>query len=453
MLKHFYPLLLFLSLSINVLAQEASISSKFSQDGNLYENADKFSNPIAQFKENEKCIVTNYLGNYTYKIKYKDLIGFVKDQYLFVNEQMMDLYFDHEEKQRQKAIEEKKKRQEKIKEIQRQVIEKEALIEQGRKDSIAKIIEEKNRTLALKRKKDSIVQALREQNRILAEKQRNDSIAQLRENERIQLKIKRKNDSMAAAKAEQKRKLTEQRKKDSIVQALREQNRLLVEKQRNDSIAQVRENERIQIEIKRKNDSMAAAKAEQKRKLTEQRKKDSIAQVLKEQNKLVAGKQKNNAITKIKEEKRKENELSEKMKFRNTCHYQINEYDDFYKEKFIVIEPYKITDNLTAVLFRQGNSINIFFNLSEDLGCASYLPNQRSIVKITLQNNQTITFYHSWDIDCGTFSFKARLSNTNMGKLKKSPIKSVMLKGTKSSAEIKNIGYKEFFIDKLKCIE
>ena len=324
----------------------------------------------------------------------------------------------------------------------------------------------------------------------MVEKRRNDSIAQVRENERIQFETKRKNDSIAAAKAEQKRKLNEQRKKDSIVKALREQNRILVEKQRNDSITQIRENERIQLEIKRRKDSTAKAEIEkqriakqkkdstqlaikeqnrlfaekqkkdsianieeQKRQLIEQRKKNVLNQAKKEQNEKLAKKRIIDSLAKVEEKVKKEDEISEKMKFRNTCHYQINEYDDFYKEKFIVIEPYGIADNLTAVLFRRGNSINIFFNLSENLGCASYLPNQRSNAKVTLENNQTITFYHSWDIDCGNFSFKGKLSRSNMAKLKASPIKSITLKGTKSSSEIINIDYKEFFIDKLKCIE
>ena len=574
MLKHFYLLLIFLSFSINLSAQDASISTKFSQDGNLFENADKFSNPIAKFKENEKCIVTAYLGNYTYKIKYKDLIGFVKDQFLIVNEQMMDLYFDHEEKQRLKAIEEKKKRQEKIKKIQSQVTEKEALIEQRRLDSIATMVEEKNRKITLLRKNDSIAQTLKEQNRLFEEKQKKDSIAKVIEQESMQLELKRKNDSIAkelekqrtvqrkkdstlqatreqnrlfeekqkkdsiakeiekqrtvqrqkdstlqaireqnrlfaekqkkdsiAKVIEQKRMQLElkrrndsiakelekqhiaQRKKDSTLQAIREQNRLFEEKQKNDSIAKVIEQKRMQLELKRKNDSIAKAELEKQR--IAQRQKDSTLQAIRKQNRLFEEKQKKDSIANIIEQRKKivvdqavkkqneelvkkrridsldkaqekiikANEIAEKIKFRNTCHYQINEYDDFYKEKFIVIEPYDIAENLTAVLFRRGSSINLFLNLAENLGCASYLPNQRSSAKVTLENNQTIMFYHSWDIDCGNFGFKGKLSKDKIAKLKASPIKSITLKGTKSSAEITKIDYREFFIDKLKCIE
>ena len=56
-------------------------------------------------------------------------------------------------------------------------------------------------------------------------------------------------------------------------------------------------------------------------------------------------------------------------------------------------------------------------------------------------------------MDCGDFRFKGVISNSQRALLQNSPIKSVFLKGTKASSEITNIEYKEFFIDKLKCIE
>jgi hypothetical protein len=40
-----------------------------------------------------------------------------------------------------------------------------------------------------------------------------------------------------------------------------------------------------------------------------------------------------------------------------------------------------------------------------------------------------------------------------MEQLKKTPIESITLRGTKYSRDITNVEYKEFFMDKLKCIE
>ena len=86
------------------------------------------------------------------------------------------------------------------------------------------------------------------------------------------------------------------------------------------------------------------------------------------------------------------------------------------------------------------------------MGCVSYLSNNRSSIKVQLENNQTVTFYHSWDVDCGVFSFKGRLSTSNITKLKTSPIKSIKLRTTQTTRNITNITYKTFFIDKLNCL-
>lgn len=651
MVKYIYPLFIFLSFTIQLFSQEASISTKFSQDGKLYQTEAKSSEAIAEFKENQKCVVTAFLGNYTYKIKYKDLVGFVKDQYLFVNEQMMDLYFDHEEKQREKAVEERKNRQGKVDAIAREAQEKIELIEQKRRDSIAAIkAKEIERLLQIKRndsivkakeeqriqriakaKKDSIAKVVKEQNRLLAEKQRNDSIATVREETRKQLEIQKRNDSIAKVKDAERKQQIEKRKTDSIVQLAKERNRILIEKRkkeaiekakkeaaakteleaqkelarqkrnapiakvedeaktlekirkkdsiakieadqknalallrkRNDSVVEIRNQEKALAETKRKDsiarieeeekkalavlrkrndsiskiisqekalaqtkreDSIINAKAQEKLALEELRKRNtSIAKANIEKNNTVTGNQnadsnqvkidqsklsfekkrydsivkvreqerkqlvklrrQNDSISKIIEEERKaletlrkdnanvtaqvknnssidskaENqkrlEMLERLKFRDSCHYQINEFDKFYNITTIRTEAYALSNNLTVELYKQGKKLNVFFNYDGDLGCASYLPNQRSSVKVTLENNQTISFYHSWDIECNAFLFKGRLSSSQIEQLKNAPIKSILIKGTEDSTEINFIDYKEFFIDKLKCIE
>ncbi|WP_298534958.1 hypothetical protein [uncultured Algibacter sp.] len=139
--------------------------------------------------------------------------------------------------------------------------------------------------------------------------------------------------------------------------------------------------------------------------------------------------------------------------YRNTCHYSINEFDRFYNVKTVRTEAYKLTNDLSIELFRRDRKTSVFINAKVDLGCVSYFSNNRSSTKITLENNQVVSFYHSWDMECGEFLFKANLSQSKMDALKKSPIKSIKLRGTKGSKEITEIKYKEFFMDKLKCIE
>ena len=153
-------------------------------------------------------------------------------------------------------------------------------------------------------------------------------------------------------------------------------------------------------------------------------------------------------------EEAKKKALLERMKYRDSCHYQINEYDRFYNITTIRTEEYKLSNKLSVELYKQGRKTNVFFSLNEDLGCASYLPRQRSSVKVTLQNDYVVKFYHSWDIECGeTFLFKAVLTKAHIENLKMSPIKSIELNGTQDSKAITDIEYKTFFRDKLKCIE
>ncbi len=561
MVKHIHPLLIFFSFTLNLISQEAKISTKFSQDGNLYQTSTKASQTIAEFKENEKCIVTGYLGNYTYKIKYKDLVGFVKDQDLFVNEQMMDLYFDHEEKERDKAIQERKQKQEKADTVLIQAAEEKKLIEQQRIDSMAKIENEaKSKLLEIKqndsiakvkeeqkieriaqRKKDSINQAIKEQNRILAEKQKNDSITKAEDAAKKQLKIQKRNDSITQAKENQKKALEQLKKRNDSVVKVKAQQKIEDERKKNDSLTKVKEDKKkVLKELRKRNDSVAKGKEQQKteakrkkndsltqikedkkkalkelkkrnysiakakaqeKALEEKRKKNTISQTKEEQSNRIIEKRRYDSIIKVreletkqlielrrqndsiariiekerkelealrnrtaiakeantsnsKEEENKKATLLERIKYRDSCHYQINEYDRFYNITTIRTEPYTLNKNLTVELYKQGRKTNVFFNLSEDLGCATYLPNQRSSVKITLENNRIVNFYHSWDIECGElFLFKARLSSININILKKSPIKSIVIHGTQGYKEINFIEYKEFFIDKLKCIE
>ena len=561
MVKHIYPLLILFSFTLNLISQEAKISTKFSQDGNLYQTSTKASQTIAEFKENEKCIVTGYLGNYTYKIKYKDLVGFVKDQDLFVNEQMMDLYFDHEEKERDKAIQERKQKQEKADTILIQAAEEKKLIEQQRIDSMAKIENEaKSKLLEIKqndsiakvkeeqkieriaqRKKDSINQAIKEQNRILAEKQKNDSITKAEDAAKKQLKIQKRNDSITQAKENQKKALEQLKKRNDSVVKVKAQQKIEAERKKNDSLTKVKEDKKkVLKELRKRNDSVAKGKEQQKteakrkkndsltqvkedkkkalkelkkrnysiakakaqeKALEEKRKKNTISQTKEEQSNRIIEKRRYDSIIKVreletkqlielrrqndsiariiekerkelealrnrtaiakeantsnsKEEENKKATLLERIKYRDSCHYQINEYDRFYNITTIRTEPYTLNKNLTVELYKQGRKTNVFFNLSEDLGCATYLPNQRSSVKITLENNRIVNFYHSWDIECDElFLFKARLSSININILKKSPIKSIVIHGTQGYKEINFIEYKEFFIDKLKCIE
>ncbi|TBN13903.1 coiled-coil domain-containing protein [Hyunsoonleella pacifica] len=508
-MKHFIFFITLLILPIGLLAQDEVIKTKFIESGVIHESVDANSSVVIHFKRNQKCIVLEYSGQNTYKVKYDELLGYVGDEFLDITESMMDLFYDYEEQEMQKLIAEEENRQQKIRDI---VEQKEKRI----KDSIAKIAEAKRikelelqRLAAIKEKKrlDSIARVEEELKRIEREKEvARQRVAALKEQRRL--------DSIARVEAEAKKQLERQRelerqrlavikekkRLDSIVRVEeelksiereREQARrraaALKEQRRLDSIARVESEAKKQLERerelerqrsaalkeKRRLDSIAQVKELEKQKLARElelarkqledlKKKqlrDSIAQIeaLKKQKLTDATSQVGTLSEddKNKQElEQKQREAKERLKFRDSCHYQVNEYDRFYNIRTIRTEAYTIAEHLTVELYKQGLKTNVFFNLSKyNLGCASYLPNQRSSVKITLDNGQVVSFYHSWDIECGSFLFKANLNKTKISSLLKYPIKSILLKGTTDSLEITRIEYREFFMDKLKCIE
>ena len=143
----------------------------------------------------------------------------------------------------------------------------------------------------------------------------------------------------------------------------------------------------------------------------------------------------------------------DRLAYRNKCHYQMNEIDPYYKVKIIRTEKYNINDSITIELYRNGNKRDVFITYLGNLGCASYLTSNKSYAQIRLENNEVVTVYHTWNIDCDNFKLRGSLSQSSISKLKNSPVQSIKLKGTKSSYLVNKIDYKEIFRDKLNCID
>lgn len=240
---------------------------------------------------------------------------------------------------------------------------------------------------------------------------------------------------------------------------------LVLTEEISDLIYVFQENERIKI-----------IKAEQKRKAEveeivneneEAKRQIVLKELAKNEEALRIEKQKEDSIAEVKTKELKKNEskrIEKKQKNDNVksipknenltvCDYALNEFDPIDKIKIVRTNPVLLSENLSVELFRRGKTNQVFFNLSESLGCASYLPGNRSVVKVVLENNQSIILYHTWDMDCGDFSFKGALSNSQIKSLKASPIKSVFLKGTKHSKNITNITNNTFFMNVLRCLD
>lgn len=562
MAKYFYFLFISISISSSLFSQEANIATEFSQDGVLYKGLENTSQSLTPFTAEEKCSVLEYLGKDKYKVRYNELVGVVDSQYLVINEDMMDLFYAFQERERMEAIKAEEARKRKIQEIIRKnseerqedspakikedvhmIISKDEdkIRQRKQQDSIVKIIEEEKRNKAAqelarknqehinerrledsiakvkegKKRQQELQELARKKKEEISEKRRKDSIARVKEDEKRQqefqelerrdqekINTKRKEDSIAKVKEEEKKQLelqelarkkkeeiSKKRQQDSVAKIIEEEKskkaiqelairnqEYINAKRREDSIIQIKESEKKQQELqelairnqeyintKRQEDSIAKVIEEEKKQQETQGLTRKMQEQLKKREEINVSRREDSIAKIIEEEKSKEaqqelvkeneKEIEEREEFRDSCHYLMNEYDETYNVRTIKTDPYRVSKNLTIELYEYGQNRQVFFNLSQDLGCASYLLNNRSYVKVTLENDRVVTFYHFWDIDCGNFSLKGRLSNSQIMILEKSPIKSIRFQGTKDHYEMADIDYKEFFMDKLKCLD
>lgn len=159
-----------------------------------------------------------------------------------------------------------------------------------------------------------------------------------------------------------------------------------------------------------------------------------------------------------------EKKNAERNKFLNECSYSIDERDEFTsrirkKTIYYKIDEYKIGTTKIGVaetqirLRRYGSSKYVEIKSYRDLGCVSPYSTNKSYVKFKLENGDIITFYHKGDIDCGSFDLLGVLTENDIKRLKKSPIKTVRLSGTKYYHDISDLFFKDFFIKKLNCIK
>ena len=70
---------------------------------------------------------------------------------------------------------------------------------------------------------------------------------------------------------------------------------------------------------------------------------------------------------------------------------------------------------------------------------------------VMLENEDVITFYHSSKLDCGEFELWGNVSNSEIIRLKKSPIKAIKLTGTDYYDTVEQFEWPTYFIDQLKC--
>lgn len=158
------------------------------------------------------------------------------------------------------------------------------------------------------------------------------------------------------------------------------------------------------------------------------------------------------ALKEIKEEKEASLKAEKEKEFilKNECAYTINEVDIFDKVKIVRTSAKWIVGGLHIELYSKGGKKKVIFS-AIDLGCTSPYKNNRSWVKVMLENDDVITFYHSGNLDCGGFELWGNISNSEIARLKQSPVKAIKMEGTEYNHTITDLDWPTFFIDQLKC--
>ena len=423
---------------------ELNIQTKFKQYGGLFETSSGNSPMIAQFNKGQKCIVQSYLGNNKFKIEYKRWVGYVTSDYLVINDELEAVI--NEPKEPQTIA---------IQKVDVAVAPKElGIVEADKKNEEGKVLE-------IEFKQGEIAERNLTEDKI---SEKGNSIGQTHSMPQntelnIQTKFKQYGDLFETTNVNSPVKAQFNKGKKCIVKSYLGNGNFKIQYKKwvgyvtSDYLVI---NDELEAVIKKpiESQTLVIQKAD--------------GEVAPEELKIVQTEVKNKTVgpaqnefilesnaekTQTEDKINKQSTDIDRIELRFTCHYQMNEMDTFYNEKIVKTENYEVNDSLKIELYRIGNKKHVFMNFDGQLGCASYFSHNRSYAKIKLENNVIVTIYHSWNVDCGKFSLKGILTNSSISKLKESPIKSIKLQGTKGFIEIENIKYKEFFMDKLGCLD
>ena len=397
--------------------KELNIQTKFKAYGSLLETVKENSKSISQFSKGQKCIVLSYHGHDIYKVQYKKWMGFVISEYLVVNEEMnnaVKAYKANQNNRIQDPIDVVVQNQAKAEEL--------TLLEEVDFDKVSAQINEfsefKELNIQTKFSRyGSMFENPNPNSPIKTEFNKGQKCQVIAYYGKGNYKIKYKR--FIGFVTSEFLKIN-----DEMRDVIERYNKAIYLKMKSDS-----------IEIENKKEINAQEK------FKEEKQKELNSNVIEKEEKL-----KTDRIQTVKDS-------INILKYRTSCHYQLNEIDNVSNKTILRTDKYEVHNKISMELYKDGNKKYVFINYSDNnLGCVSYFSNNRSFAKIRLENNEIITIYHTWNMDCVYFSLRGILTNSAISKLENYPIKSIILQGTKEFIVIENIEYKEFFIDKLKCI-
>ncbi len=151
--------------------------------------------------------------------------------------------------------------------------------------------------------------------------------------------------------------------------------------------------------------------------------------------------------------KRKEKLMEDYAFIRNDCHIVADEIDGFTTtSNYSLIEPTFRDSSLNISIMKSEDSRYLKISTVEEMGCITPYINSGSKVVFKLKNGLKVSFFHSGEEDCSNYALIGKLTSSDIKKLKSSPIKMVRIYGSKRYIDLYTISYKDFFIEKIDCI-
>ena len=156
--------------------------------------------------------------------------------------------------------------------------------------------------------------------------------------------------------------------------------------------------------------------------------------------------------------KRKEKLMEDYAFIRSTCHIDTDKVDEIDGIEKKITSNYSLTEpsfresSLNVTIMKLGESKYLKISTNKEMGCVIPYSNNRSKVVFKLKNGINVNFFHSGKENCSNYALIGKLTESDIKKLKSSPIKMVRMYDIEHYIDIYTILYKDFFIEKIDCV-
>lgn len=151
--------------------------------------------------------------------------------------------------------------------------------------------------------------------------------------------------------------------------------------------------------------------------------------------------------------KRKEKLMEDYAFIRSDCHIEeIEDTNGTITSNYSLVGPSFNDSSLNVSIMKLGSSKYLKISTNKEMGCTNPHSDNRSKVVFKLKNGISVNFFHSGKLNCDNYVLIGKLTASDIKKLKSSPIKMVRMYDSKHYIDIYTISYKDFFIEKIDCV-